>query len=91
MVQEWWHFKVTSSPECIVRLTSQKPVRAGGTKFKVEALTVRPKSTGWFDEGLGSTNPAMPGSELHHHWEQNVQGRYGGAWHSMMPGEGAGA
>ena len=34
--------RVTADPECVVRLTNVGPERPGGSRFKLEALTVRP-------------------------------------------------
>ena len=43
----------------------QAPSRAGRLAFKARALMVRRKNIA-IDAGIGSTNPAMSGSPLHH-------------------------
>lgn len=87
--QEWWHIIVTSSPECVLRLTTQQPEREGRSRFKLEAITVRPRDTGRVEgliSGIDSRLP-KPGSEFAFNYEQSLKGNHGGKWRKEGSGQ----
>lgn len=87
-LQEWWHIKVTSAEQCVVRLTSQPAEREGGSRFKVEAFTVRPQSVESIEGRAGpGAGAATAGSEWAHEYEKAKTGRYGGAWRKGADGQ----
>ena len=85
-LQEWWHIKVTSSEQCVMRLTSQPTGRDGGSRFKVEAFTVRPQSIENV-EGQAGNGTSLAGSEWAHAVEKGRTGFYGGAWRKQGGGQ----
>ena len=79
---------MTSSEQCVVRLTSQPAERTGGSRFKVEAFTVRPQSVESLEGRAGPGDGATSaGSEWAHEYEKTKTGRYGGAWRKGAGGQ----
>ncbi|KAK9836029.1 hypothetical protein WJX81_007152 [Elliptochloris bilobata] len=87
-IKEWWHIRVSASEQCVVRLTSTPTGREGGSRFKVEAFTVRPQSTGDNEEGIAG-NVTAAGSEWAHNYEASRAGHYAtaGAWRNKGSGQ----
>lgn len=69
-----------------MRLASQPTGRDGGSRFKVEALTVRPQSVE-SREGRAGDGAAAAGSEWAHEYEKAKTGHYGGAWRKGADGQ----
>ena len=78
---------MTSSEQCVVRLTSQPASRKGGARFKVEAFTVRPQSVESGEGRAGDGEASSAGSEWAHGYERTKSGRYGGAWRKGAKGQ----